>query len=108
MTTTYHWTFPQFDVKPAANELSNIVTTVHWRFSAIDEDDTTVVRYGTVSLLDPVESSFIEYQDITKDLVISWMESIIDVDDLKQKLDDDMRRLKTPDILAMDPPFPSV
>jgi hypothetical protein len=95
MATTYNFVISDLVAKIQDGELSNIVETVHWRYQATD-DVNTVDVYGSVGLDAPEPGSFIPSDQLTKETVISWIESKLDVEALKTGLDAQLDALANP------------
>jgi hypothetical protein len=95
MATTYQFVISDLVAKIQDGELSNIVETVHWRYQATDDVNTADV-YGSVGLDAPEPGSFIPSDQLTKETVISWIESKLDVEALKTGLDAQLDALANP------------
>ena len=95
MATTYQFVISDLVAKIQDGELSNIVETVHWRYQATDDVNTADV-YGSVGLDAPEPGSFIPSDQLTKETVISWLESKLDVEALKTGLDAQLDALANP------------
>jgi hypothetical protein len=83
MTTT--WKITNADCIVSENNLSDIVTTVHWRYVATQtENDKTYVAetYGAAQLDAPASGSFIEFDSITKEQFVEWLELKLDVESM--------------------------
>ena len=105
MTINYEWRFDQFDTKKSYDGLTDVVSVVHWRMTATDDTGTTVSNYGTVTLGDPSPGSFVSYDQITKELVIQWMEDAMDVPKLEENLSSQIYLLNNPITIPTKPPF---
>ena len=74
MANTYNWDFPALDTKPSEGDLTDVVTTIHWRITAVSDSETnaegqplSVSAYGTASAGEPAGDAFIAFDEITKD-----------------------------------------
>jgi hypothetical protein len=105
MTITYEWNFSQFDTKKSYDGLTDVVSVVHWRLFGTDENGTTTSNYGTVTLSDPLPESFVPYDQITKEIVIQWMEELMDVPKLQENLSSQIYLLNNPPTIPTKPPF---
>lgn len=104
MSTTYTWIVNALDTAPSENGLSDVVKVVHWRFGAsngIHYADT----FSALSLEDANSENFIVFNDLTEAQVISWIESKLDVEQLKVKLDAELERLANPPIVSRRCPW---
>jgi hypothetical protein len=52
MAIEYKWQFPSLEVTFAVGELQNVVSTVHWRLTATD-DQYSASSYGSVGVSTP-------------------------------------------------------
>jgi hypothetical protein len=81
----YAW---NFELETTDSPLKATVTTVHWRLTGVKEDISSSV-YGAVSLDEPVPSTFVEFKDLTEQVVKSWCLDKMEQteDELKEKLE---------------------
>ena len=98
MANTYSWRINALDAKIHENDLDNVIYTVHWSFIAKDdsEEPVSVRAGGTLSVKYNPESSFISYDDLTKEDVVGWLEDGLDVDSMKENLDKQIELKKNP------------
>ncbi len=104
MATTFEWSFPQFDAAPTQDGLSDVVLTVHWRLMASDGINTTDA-YGSVQIPPPDPASFVSYQNITKEMAISWVVGAIDYPALQATLETNLANMLAPPVVPLPPPF---
>jgi hypothetical protein len=74
MTITYKWTIKQLLVKKQDQYLQDIVEAIKWNFEA-KEGDAKVSIDGMEILPKPLEGSFINFENLTAEVVIGWLES---------------------------------
>jgi len=67
----YNWTISALDCKVNENGLSNVIESIHWRYG-----NQMVDTYGVISLPAPSPESFTDFDSITKEMVITWLDSI--------------------------------
>lgn len=112
MAVAYEWSFPSLDViysevDPQTEEpVQNVVTTVHWIYTAQD-GDYTATMYSTVGLPGPGQP-FTAYEDLTPDIVQGWVESAIGADqvaEMQKSLANSIEAQKTPQGGSMTPPW---
>ncbi len=98
MANTYSWRINALDAKIHENDLDNVIYTVHWSFIAKDdsEEPVSVRAGGTLSVKYNPESSFISYDDLTKEDVVGWLEDGLNVDSIKENLDKQIELQKNP------------
>ncbi len=78
---------------------SGLVTTVHWTASQTTSG-TTASTYGSVGLSgDPLDASFIPYDDLTKSQAILWLENALGAEaivSIQANLDAQIEAIKNP------------
>ena len=78
MAITYSWSFSALDVElgPDAESHTDIVMTIHWRYSATDGEDPphTATAIGTSSVTWEEGDPWIPYADLTESDVQGWTE----------------------------------
>jgi hypothetical protein len=97
MAITYKWTINALDAKISHDSKDNVINTIHWGYSAVDNDDATKTAssIGTHSVVYDADN-FTEYADITEANVIAWLEAGLDVEALKTGLDNQIELSKNP------------
>jgi len=87
MANTYNWRINALDAKIHEGDNDNVIYTVHWSFIATDETgEYSASSIGTMGVeYDP--DNFIPYADLVKSDVVGWLEEGLDVDSLKEGLD---------------------
>lgn len=78
MAALLNWDVTEMNCIPAKNGNENIVINVHWRCFGQDGDYVSSV-YGTCGLPEN-EENFIPYDQLTKEMVLSWVWSSGSVD----------------------------
>ena len=103
MANTYTWKINALDVHPTENNLSNVVYNVHWGMTATsDQTDSGGNAYttnviGTQIVSAPTPDQFVDFDSLTEDDVISWLEaSDMDIEEIKAGLDLSIQDLITP------------
>ena len=107
MANTYKWTINALDAKISHDSKDNVINTIHWGYSAVDNDDATKTAssIGTYSV-EYDKDTFIEYDKIKESDVITWLEDGLDVDAMKANLDAQIALLKAPVNKTFHNPFP--
>lgn len=75
MAITYKWTIKELIIKKQKESLQNIVELVRWQLEAIDEEGCSAIIKGTETLEAPKLSDFVDFQNLTEQMVIQWLES---------------------------------
>lgn len=96
MANTYNWQISALDAKITEGDNSNVIYTVHWRLKATDETgEYQTDFYGSMGVkYDP--DNFIEYDDLTKEDVVGWLEAGLDVEEMKLRLDNELDKKINP------------
>lgn len=96
MANTYNWKINALDAKITEGDNSNVIYTVHYSLIATDDtEEYTASTIGTLGVTyDP--DNFIEYDDLTKEDVVGWLEAGLSVEEIKSRLDDDINRQINP------------
>mgnify|MGYP003630721109 FL=1 len=98
MANTYSWRINALDAKIHENDLDNVIYTVHWSFIGQDdsEEPVSASSIGTLGVQYNPENPFIPYADLTKEDVVGWLEAGLDVDSMKENLDNQIELKKNP------------
>ena len=99
----YKWVIlRKFDY--STNDLNKIISFINWKREAkivIDEekkDQYSVCLNGAIALPNPSENDFIDYNNITDDILSNWLDNIYGSDyrndDLKIMLEEEMNNEK--------------
>lgn len=102
---TYKWDFPAFDCKVDDNGLDKVVTTVHWVYNGTDEDGISSGIYGAQAVGEPNPDAFTPYPELSKDQVIGWMESVMDVKEMQSNIENQIDLIANPVTITLPPPF---
>jgi len=78
MANTYGWGGFRLDSKPTANGLDLIVGVIHYRRTGTDDSGNFVDEtYGAIALPDPDPNNFIPFSAVTREIVIEWVETLL-------------------------------
>lgn len=92
--TIYTWEFPTLKVMKSQNNLTNVVVSVNWRLCAQDES-YKFYKTGVATFGEPSPTNFVDFSTIDNDIIVSWLNSSIDVDVIKAELDEQISNAKT-------------
>lgn len=104
MAIVYTWSFPQFDVVPSEDGMTDVVKTIHWRYDAVDGEYMAGV-YGTVGLGEPNPTDFIPYDQLTEQWTVDAVSASVDVPAMQANLAQQIADQINPPIVPMQPPF---
>ena len=102
--TNYNWTISAMECVKKENDLTDVVITIHWRYNA-EKDGFTAETYGATSVPLPTGEEFTPYEDLTKDQVIGWLVSELDVDAMNENLNAQIELLINPINVTLPAPF---
>ena len=105
--STKNWVVSQLDCLPQDGTLENFVVVCHWRRQAhevVDGKEYNADVYSTQSFSPDNVENFIAYEDLTFEIVCSWLESSMDVEAIDANLDTQISNLINPPIVS--PPLP--
>ncbi len=110
MANSYTWDIPTFDTAPSEDGLSDVIKTIHYRYTATsDQTDAdgaayTATTYGTVSpTVDP--DNFVAFASVDKAWAVAKVLAGLEMteDELKAQLDADIAEKITPAIVSKLP-----
>ncbi len=109
MAITYKWTINALDARISHDSKDNVINTIHWGYSAVDNEDATKAAssIGTYSV-EYDKDNFTEYDSIVEADVIGWLENGLDIDSMKAGLDSQIELLKKPVNKTFNSPFAEV
>lgn len=89
------WTISALDCEVSKGELENVVTNVHWRCSLED-----VETYGCVSMPEVNPENFKDFDDLSEENVVSWLEGVLDVSSINKRLKDLIEEKRKPTMVT--------
>jgi hypothetical protein len=105
----FTWVISQLDSIPSLDGMDKVISTIHWRAQKQYEEDGVVVftsdTYGALSLTAPHEASFTPYNEVTQEMVESWLESGLDTDAIESNLDSQIENYLNPPIVNYGLPW---
>jgi len=102
MANTYNWKINKLDVTKSEKGLSNVVSKIHYKYTAIsDQVDSNGNNYeksiiSVCSIDDPVENEYINFENLTEADIVYWLEKSLDISSIKQNLDNQILELINP------------
>jgi hypothetical protein len=103
-----YWFINQMDSLPTDGDLKDFVINVHWNRNAketINGVEYFASVYGAQSFSKDDVTNFIPYEDLTYDIVSSWLDASIDVAALDLNLDAQIENQVNPPIIVLPLPF---
>ena len=103
---TYKWTISALESSPNESGLGKVVKSVHWRYSATDEEsEKTVDLYGVTEMDAPYLPNYIPYEDLTFEIVCTWLENKVNVSNLQLNLQMRLEEVINPRTILDVQPF---
>lgn len=105
MANTYNWDIISIEVKPSLDDLTNVVSIVKWTYNGTSSDNVTGNVTGETTIPTPQGDNFISYDALTKEIVITWLENILNVSDLQLRVDTQIDFIKNPPTITLPLPW---
>jgi hypothetical protein len=103
-----NWYINELECIPQDGDLTNFVVVVHWARMAketINEVQYFASIYDSKSFTKDETTEFIPYEDLTYEIVCSWLDASIDVEALDLSLDNQIENQINPPIIKLPLPF---
>lgn len=121
----FNWVISQLDSIPSIDGMDKVISVIHWRAQKQHEDeyknyedlyDTenqviksnvvfTADTYGALAVDAPHEASFTPYDEVTKEMVESWLEAGLDTEAIEANLDAQIENFLNPPIVNYGLPW---
>jgi hypothetical protein len=104
----FDWIISAMDCKIHEGEMTDVVQTVHWRYNATDvvEEKTYFAEmYGATAVGEPTPDNFTDYNSLTKEQVVGWLEETLDVTTMQENLTKQIELQINPIDVTLPPPF---
>ena len=105
----FSWVISQLDSIPSIDGMDKVISVIHYRAQKQHEEDGEVVftsdMYGALSVDAPHEASFTPYDEVTKEMVESWLEAGLDTEAIEANLDAQIENFLNPPIVAYPLPW---
>jgi len=106
MEIIYTWEITAMEVILNQDGLPNVVNNIDWRLIAtIDGEKYRAEQWAKQYVSAPDANTFTNYEDLTKEQVIGWLENILDVSQLKENLAYQIDLQANPITAILAPPF---
>jgi hypothetical protein len=104
----FDWIISAMDCKIHEGEMTDVVQTVHWRYNATDvvkEKTYFAEMYGATTVGEPTPDNFTDYNSLTKEQVVGWLEETLDVTAMQENLTKQIELQVNPIDVTLPPPF---
>lgn len=98
MAKTYYWEITTMEVELSADGLTDIVKKVNWNYIVKDTEIPSITEYifGSTDIPSPNPESFTQYGQLTKEMVIDWLKTQLNEENLKQEVDEKLYKVMNP------------
>ena len=112
-----NWIISQLDSIPSIDGMDKVISVIHWRAQkeyyqeAQDKNPIlapllfTADTYGALAVDAPHEASFTPYDEVTKEMVESWLEAGLDTEAIEANLDAQIENFLNPPIVNYGLPW---
>jgi hypothetical protein len=106
MEIIYNWEITAMEVVLNQDGLSNVVSNIDWILIATSEEGTySAIKLAKQYVSAPDATTFTNYEELTKEQVVGWLESVLDVPQLKECLAEQINLQANPTHALLAPPF---
>jgi hypothetical protein len=106
MEIKYNWEITSMDVILNQDGLSNVVSNIDWRLIAtVEGEKYRIDQWAKQYVSAPDANAFTAYEELTKEQVVGWLESILDVPQIKEYLEEQINLQANPIQTTLAPPF---
>ena len=98
----------QLDSIPSLDGMDKVISVIHWRAQKLYIGEVisfTADVYGALAVDAPHEASFTPYDEVTKEMVESWLEKSLDCEAIEANLDAQIQNFLNPPIVAYALPW---
>jgi hypothetical protein len=106
----FDWIISAMDCKIHEGQMTDVVQTVHWRYNAkesIEDEVYFAEMYGATGVGEPTPDNFTDYNSLTKEQVVGWLEATLDVTAMQENLAKQIELQINPIDVTLPPPFPN-
>jgi hypothetical protein len=101
---TFNWIISQLDSIPSIDGMEKVISTIHYRAQK-QSQGFIADTYGALGVDAPHEASFTPYDEVTKEMVESWLESGLDCEAIEANLDAQIENFLNPPLVAYALPW---
>lgn len=96
------------DCKVQEGQMTDVVQTVHWRYNATETSNNKThfaEMYGATQVGEPTPDNFTNYDSLTKEQVVGWLEEVLDIEAMQTNLTNQINLQINPVNVTLPPPF---
>jgi hypothetical protein len=108
------WIISQLDSIPSLDGMDKVISVIHYRAQksyeyfiseGLETNFFTADYFGALRVDAPHEASFTPYDEVTKEMVESWLEAGLDCEAIEANLDAQIQNFLNPPIVAYPLPW---
>ena len=99
-----NWIISQLDSIPTLDGMDKVISIIHYRAEK-QHQNYIASLYGSLSVPAPHEASFTPYDEVTKEIVESWLEAGLDTEAIEANLDAQIENFLNPPLVAFPLPW---
>ena len=103
-----YWYINQLECVPQDGDLTDFVVTAHWTRLAketINDKEYQASVYGSQSFSKDDVTNFIPYEELTYEIVCSWLDATLDTQALDLNLNAQIENQVNPPVIVLPLPF---
>lgn len=97
---TYYWKINAVDCYALKDGLEKVAYNIHWSYFATDGTHIAAIG-GVAGVGDPASENFIPFEQLTEQQVIDWFIAELDIENMKENLDEQLSNLISPKIVTL-------
>lgn len=97
----FKWTIIGLDCEVSKNGLTNVVKTVHWNLSGVNENNISAEVYGAEILDEPNIENFKDFDNLEKQDIIDWLNANMDVAVLEENIAQQIILIENPTMVTL-------
>lgn len=101
---TYTYDIISLYTAPSKDNLENVIVEVNWRYQVTDGAHYAD-WYLRTKLGEAEPSTFVPYDQLTDEIIFSWIESTLDMNAIKQEVDKRLEKKKSPQLIEKKVPW---
>ena len=109
----FNWIISNMDCKVQSGELTNVVEIINWRYVATQTistsgsaDQTHIAETsGATQVGEPTPDNFTNYDSLTKEQVVGWLEEVLNVETMQENLTNQIELKINPVNVTKPAPF---
>ena len=109
MANTYNWTIERIGYHSSAHGKDKVAYNLYWKYSVTDETGNFTANMGGATEIpyNP-DSSYIDFDNLTHEIVVGWLEAALDSDvisSFRNQLDTLLADTISPKSVIASPPW---